>query len=71
MLDGPDHAPRHRLFAHPEGGVHAGDHPVELREQLILVVERAVGQDVHLAAGEQLDALDARVGLAHELDLAA
>ena len=40
------------------------------REQLVLVVERAVGQDVHLAAREQLDPLDPRVGLAHELDLA-
>ena len=50
--------------------VHARDQPVELGQQLVLVVERAVGQDVDLAAREQLDALDRRVCLAHELDLA-
>ena len=71
MLERGDHALGHRLLAHGEGRVHAGDHPVELAQQLVLVVERAVGQDVDLAAREQLDPLHARVGLAHELDLAA
>ena len=55
VLDCGDHALGHLLLAHPERRVHACDHPVELGEQLVLVVERAVGQDVDLAAREQLD----------------
>ena len=40
----------------PERGVDAGDDPVEPLEHLGLVVERAVGEDVHLRAGEQPEA---------------
>ena len=69
VLDRGDHPLGHRLLAHPERGVRAGDHPVEPFEQLVVVVERAVREDVDLAAGEQLDAVDARVRLVHELDL--
>jgi hypothetical protein len=71
MLDRGDHALGHRLLAHPEGGVHAGDQPVELAQQLVLVIERAVGEDVDLAPRQQLDPLDAGVRLVYELDLTA
>ena len=46
------------------------DHPVELGEQLVVVVRRAVGEDVRLGADEDLDALDALVGRGDALDLA-
>ena len=65
VLDRGDHALGHGLLVHGKGRVHARDHPVELAQQRVVVVERAVRQDVDLAAGQQLDALDARVGLAH------
>ncbi len=72
MLDGGDHALGHRLLAHPEGRVHARDDPVELAEQLVLVVERAVGQDVDLAAGQQLGCPSMRaLASCTQLDLAA
>ena len=38
-----------------------GDDPVELGQHLVVVVQRAVGEDVDLGAGEQLHATD-RVG---------
>ena len=56
-------------LAHPERGVHGGDHPVELREQLVLVVERAVGVDVGLGARQQLDAVERGVERVDALDL--
>ncbi len=69
VFDRRDHALGHGLLADPEGGVDARHQPVEAPEQLVLVVERAVGQDVDLAAGQQLDPLHTLVGLRHELDL--
>src|SRR5262249_29868715 len=48
VLDGGDHALGHRLLGDPKGGVDACDHPVQAGEQLVLVVERAVGEDVDL-----------------------
>ena len=71
VLGGGDHARGHRVGVERERGVHAGDHPVELAEQLVGVVQRPVGKHVDLATGEQVDALEPGVGLAHELDLAA
>ena len=47
--------------------VRAGHHQVELGEDVVRVVERAVGQDVDLAAGEHVDAV--RVGLGNVADL--
>ena len=49
----------------------ARDHPVELSQQRVLVIGRAVGQDVDLAPREQPDPPDPRVRLVHELDLPA
>ena len=70
--DGVDERVAHRghhavgllLLREPEGGVQARDHPVELLEHFVLVVERAVGQDVGLGARQDrhpvdLDRLDA------------
>ena len=37
-----------RLGGHPERGVNRGDDPVELSHQLVVVVGRSVGEDVHL-----------------------
>ena len=61
VLDRGDHAVGHLLRAHPERGVHGGDHPVEALEQLVGVVERAVREDVALGADQDLDALEALV----------
>ena len=58
----------HGLLADPEGGVDAGDDPVELGEQLVGVVELAVGADVDLGAGEQAEAALALVSVADLLD---
>jgi hypothetical protein len=38
--------------------VDARDHPVELLEEVVVVVERSVGEDVYLTPREQLDPLD-------------
>ena len=45
------------LARDPKGGVDAGDDPVESLEQVVGVVERAVGADVDLRAGEQAKAV--------------
>ena len=47
----------------------ARDDPVELLEQLVLVVERTVGQHVHLGARQHAHAVDRSVDLVHALDL--
>ena len=48
--------------------MHARHDPVELLEQLVVVVERAVGEHVHLGARQQREALELHA--AHALDLA-
>jgi hypothetical protein len=48
VADGGDHPRCHRRGRHPQLRVHAGDHDVELAEQLIRLVERAVLEDVDL-----------------------
>ena len=48
----------------------AGHDPVELLQHVVLVVERAVGQDVHLRAGQQRDAVELRIDLTDPLYLA-
>ena len=46
----------HVLFGDVEGGVDAGDDPVELGDQVVGVVERAVEADVDLRAGQEAEA---------------
>jgi len=58
MLDRVDDPLSHRRRVELEGRVHAGDHPVELGQEPVAVVERAIGQDVDLAPREQLDPVD-------------
>ena len=58
----------HLALADPERGVHARHDPVELLEQLVGVVERPVGEHVHLAAREQGEPL--QLHRPHALDLA-
>ena len=57
VLDRGEDALGHLLFGDREGGVDAGDDPVERRDQVVGVVERAVEADVDLRAGEQAEAL--------------
>ena len=51
--DRAQHPPGHRVGVVPQSTVDGADHDVEPGEQLVLLVERAVGEDVHLDAGEQ------------------
>ena len=50
-----DHAVGHRLLAHAQLRVHAGDDDVELGEQVVVLVEAAVVEDVDLDAGEDAE----------------
>ena len=68
VLDCRDHPLGHRSPGDLERGVDAGHHPVELGEQVVVVVERAVGQDVDLGAGEQPKAATPRVERPHLLN---
>ena len=54
-LDGPEHPPGHVRRVHPEFGMDAGHHDVELREQLLLLIECAILEDVDLDAGEDTE----------------
>jgi hypothetical protein len=45
-------------LVHAERGVDRGDHPVELGQQLVAVVERAVGEDVRLGADSTLEVVE-------------
>ena len=56
IFDRAQHARRHLLAALLEARVHAGDHHVHLREHFVVQVERAVGENVHLDAGEDANA---------------
>ena len=53
--DGPHHPLGHRLALHPQLGVDAGDDDVESAEHVVVVVERAVLEDVDLDAGEDAE----------------
>ena len=55
---GGDHAHGHRPLGHAQLGVDAADHHVEPREQLGLLVERAVLVDVDLDAGQDPERLE-------------
>ena len=56
VLDRGQHPLGHLLLGDREGGVDAGDDPVERLDQVVGVVERAVEADVDLRAGEQAKA---------------
>lgn len=56
---------------HPKFGVRRGDDDVEPVEQVVVLVERAVGQDVALDAGEQPEGCQAGVQLRDRVQLAA
>ena len=68
VLDRRQQPRRHLGLVIAEGSVHAGDHPVERSQQLVGVVERAVGADVHLGAGQQPESAPALVPLADLAD---
>ena len=56
VLDGAQHAGGHLFAALLKAGVDAGDHHVHLGQHFVVQVERAVGEDVDLDAGEDADA---------------
>ena len=70
-LDGPEHPPGHLGCVHPELGVHAGHDHVELREQLVVLVERPVLEDVDLDPGEDPERRQLVVQVADDLELLA
>jgi hypothetical protein len=51
-VDRGQHPLGHRRSRHPQLRVHAGHHQVELGQQLVLLVQRAVLEDVDLDPGE-------------------
>jgi hypothetical protein len=55
VLHRAQHALGLLLLGEPERRVEAGNHPVELLEHLVRVVERTIGQDVALGAREHGD----------------
>ena len=61
VLDRREHPPGHPGALVAESAVDGADHDVEPGEQLVLLVERAVGEDVDLDAGEDPEALRQRV----------
>jgi hypothetical protein len=71
VADRRDHPLRHRRGWHPQLGVHAGDHDVELPEQLVGLVEGAVIEDVDLDTGQDPEWREAGVQLADQLQLGA
>src|SRR5581483_11296560 len=56
--DGGDHPLGHRRGWHPQLGMHAGHHDVELPEQFVRLVERAVIEDVDLDTGQDAERLE-------------
>ena len=62
VLDRVEHPLRQLGARLPPPDVERGDHEVERREQLVRVVELAVGADLELAAVEQPEALGLRLG---------
>ena len=56
---------------HPQLRVHARDDDVEPREQLVLLVERAVVEDVDLDAGEDAERRELLVELVDDVELLA
>ena len=65
--DRGDHPARHRLGFHAQLRVHARDDHVDAREQLLVLVERAVVEDVDLDAGEDAERREILVELRRRL----
>jgi hypothetical protein len=59
----------HLLRWHPQFRVHARDDEVELRQEVLLLVEGAVVEDVDLDAVQQPERLHELVGLRDDLPL--
>ena len=59
ILDGGEDALGHCPAVEVHVGVNRNDHDVELREHFVVEIEVAVLQDIHFAAGEQADAVNA------------
>ena len=68
-LDGPQHARGHRGSIHPELGVHAGHHDVELRQQVLVLVQRTVLKDVDLNPAQDAKRRQLFVQLLDDLEL--
>ena len=55
VLDGADDAGGHGVAAQVELRMDRGDHEIELGEQVVVVVERAVAEDIRLNALEDVE----------------
>ena len=71
MLGGGQQPLGDAVGALPLRDVQRGDDPVELVQQVVGQVERAVAHDVDLAARQQLEAVERLADAVHRLDLAA
>src|SRR5437763_621956 len=56
IIEGAKHALGHRRAAHAESRVDRSDDEIEAREELVVVVEAAVGENVGLDAFENMEA---------------
>ena len=71
VRDRAHHPVGHRLRRHAQLRVHARDHHVELGEQLVGMVERAVLEDVALDAGEDAERRELLVQSGDDVELLA
>ena len=71
VAHGGEHPPGHRRRLHLQLGVHAGHDDVDLGEQLVGLVQRAVVVDVDLDAGEQPERRELLVELGDQRQLLA
>ena len=69
MLYGFEQTLRRLLGLGAQPRVGRGDDHIKLGEKIIVIIERAIDQDVHLAAGHDRDALDLLIRLADRLDV--
>ncbi len=65
VVDRPQHPVGRLGRVLTQGDVGAGDHPVQLGEHLVLIIESAVAEDVALRAGEEHDAFHLVVRIAN------
>ncbi len=68
---GGAHPPGHGRRRHPQLRVHARHHHVEAAQQVGVLVEAAVGEDVHLDAGEDAERGQLGVAAGHHVQLCA
>jgi hypothetical protein len=64
------HPPGHRAGRHAQLGVDTGHHHIELPQQVLTLVQRAVVEDVNLDAGQDAEGGQLLVQLADQLELA-